>query len=535
MANDSTADFAPALAGSTLRPAIGVPWRGRPFPWHAALLAAYPPLFLYGQNLGELTLADLAAPLAAILLLAVLALVIGAYVMRDSRRAALVVSALAAFLLLFGHLSGVLAPVGLRAGIQQVGWAIVLIAVAVVALRIGSARLASLTRALNLVSALLVIFALVTIVPAEVQRFGRSTAAAATIEGERGPGRDIYFLVFDRFGSARSLDLLYDIDGRPFLDGLRERGFQVAPDSHANYVKTTLSLAATLNLDYLDDLVAAQDPASDDHGPIHERLSNHAVGRFLRDRGYQYIHVGSNYGPTESSPLADRNLRSGGPSDFLASLYDTSALPAIARRFTGSAAPYRERRYTVGKFQLDTLDQLAAEPGPSFVYAHLLLPHPPYVFAPDGSFVADALDAGRSQRDGYAEQLAYLETRINALVDRLLARPEAERPIIILQADEGPYPRNYARNTVKYDWTTATSEELEIKYGILNAMYLPGDEAPELPPTLSAVNTFRLIFGAYFGAELPLLPDRSYTSAGKFRPYDLTDITDRLPPPGPAS
>jgi hypothetical protein len=43
------------------------------------------------------------------------------------------------------------------------------------------------------------------------------------------------------------------------------------------------------------------------------------------------------------------------------------------------------------------------------------------------------------------------------------------------------------------------------------------------------VNTFRLIFGAYFGADLPLLPDRSFTSAGKYRPYDLTEITDRLP------
>ena len=40
-----------------------------------------------------------------------------------------------------------------------------------------------------------------------------------------------------------------------------------------------------------------------------------------------------------------------------------------------------------------------------------------------------------------------------------------------------------------------------------------------------------LIFAAYFGADLPLLPDRSFTSASKLRPYDLTDITDRLPPP----
>ena len=104
-----------------------------------------------------------------------------------------------------------------------------------------------------------------------------------------------------------------------------------------------------------------------------------------------------------------------------------------------------------------------------------MIPHPPYTFASDGSFVTDEQDVGRRQSVAYGEQLTYLQTRIESLVDELLARPEAERPIIILQADEGPYPREYARNTIGYDWTTASTDELEIKFGIFNAMYLPGD------------------------------------------------------------
>ncbi len=505
------------------------PFRDRPVPVYPLLLAAYAVLFLYGQNLGELRPADLGPPLVGVVVAALVVLVVGAYVMGDGRRAALIVGSLTAVLLFYGHAADVLQPFGVRVGFQQVGWAAVLIVVVIVALRIGSFRLAGLTRALNLMTALLVAFALVAIVPAELSRFGRTTTAAGTVGGSGGPARDIYFLIFDRYGSARSLESLYGIDDRPFIEGLRSRGFQIAPDSHANYVKTSLSLAATLNLDYLDDLVAAQDPSSDDHGPIDARLSNHGVGRFLRDRGYRYVHVGSYFGPTRTSELADRNLEPGGPSDFMAALYDASVLPAIARRIGATkATPARERHHAVGRFQLDTLDRLAADPGPMFVFAHLLLPHPPYTFASDGSFVTDEGDAGRGQREGFAQQLEYLQTRIDTLVDSLLARPEADRPIIILQGDEGPYPPPYAGNTIGYDWATATSDELEIKFGILNAMYLPGEDAPTLSPTLSSVNTFRLILDAYFGADLPLLPDRSFTSAGKFRPYDLTDITDRL-------
>ena len=365
------------------------------------LLAAYPVLFLYGQNLGELEPSDLVAPLVVIVAAALALLLIAAPILGDARRAALGVSALAAALLLYGHLAGVLAPLGVKAGFQQIGWAVFLVVVAIAAVRLRDAHLAGMTRALNIVTALLVVFALVTIVPGEVARFGRGTTAQAAIGGSAGPGRDIWYLVFDRYGSASSLDLQYEIDDRPFLDRLRERGFQIVTDSHANYVKTSLSLAATLNLDYLDDLVAAQDPASDDHGPVFERLSDHAVGRFLRERGYQYVHVGSFYGPTKTSKIADRNLPPGGPSDFVASLYDTSAIPAAAHRLGISlAAPARERHYEVGRFQLDTLDDVADDPGPAFVFAHVMIPHPPYTFASDGSFVTDEQDVGRRQARG---------------------------------------------------------------------------------------------------------------------------------------
>ena len=48
-------------------------------------------------------------------------------------------------------------------------------------------------------------------------------------------------------------------------------------------------------------------------------------------------------------------------------------------------------------------------------------------------------------------------------------------------------------------------------------------------PTISSVNTFRLVFDDYFDANLPLLPDRSFTSRSKHRLYDMTEITDQLP------
>ena len=47
-----------------------------------------------------------------------------------------------------------------------------------------------------------------------------------------------------------------------------------------------------------------------------------------------------------------------------------------------------------------------------------------------------------------------------------------------------------------------------IRYPILNAYYLPDDGSSKLYPSISPVNTFRLILSNYLGADLELLPDR---------------------------
>ena len=64
--------------------------------------------------------------------------------------------------------------------------------------------------------------------------------------------------------------------------------------------------------------------------------------------------------------------------------------------------------------------------------------------------------------------------------------------------------------------------------GILSAYYLPDKEISGLYPSISPVNTFRLIFNLYFGTSHTLLPDESYCYRDEDHPYDLFSITDRL-------
>ena len=108
-------------------------------------------------------------------------------------------------------------------------------------------------------------------------------------------------------------------------------------------------------------------------------------------------------------------------------------------------------------YALDTLDDLPIdEPGPKFVWAHVLLPHPPYVFDADGDFIESPQHAGISGHGGWKGQLEYTNKRLEAFLEELLSKPEAEQPIIVLQADEGPWPDAYARDKVGFNWATAS-------------------------------------------------------------------------------
>ena len=124
--------------------------------------------------------------------------------------------------------------------------------------------------------------------------------------------------------------------------------------------------------------------------------------------------------------------------------------------------------------------------------------------------MSDEANRSRTQFEKFSEQLTFTNARMLAIIDDLLAVPAAERPVIIVQADEGPYPKHLEDQT-RHDWTTATLEEREIKFGIMNAWYLPDGRDIGLYPEISPVNTFRLLFNGYFDTDLSLLPDESYT------------------------
>ena len=243
--------------------------------------------------------------------------------------------------------------------------------------------------------------------------------------------------------------------------------------------------------------------------------------------GYTYDHIGSWWAPTHDDPTADRNYVYG-RGEFSQTLLDTTIWPVMSG--TVGLSDLEDANLTqfnrVG-FQFDALNEIAADPDPTFTFAHFTLPHPPYVFDAQGNYVtADQWRAGPDE--AYLDQLKYTNTAMLQMIDRLMAGPDETDPIVVIQSDEGPHPARLEADEDAFEWPDATDAELGGKFRILDALQLPGESPDAHLESFTPVNTFRIVFDRYFGADLALLPDRSWVFQDSSHPYRFTEITDRL-------
>lgn len=360
----------------------------------------------------------------------------------------------------------------------------------------------------------------------------------ATITGQlKPPARsslpDVYYIVLDGYSRANVLQSDFGFDDTSFIAELEKRGFYVAECSQSNYPKTALSLTASLNMEYLQPLGQQLIDAKERWQSFGVYMSHNVVRHTLAELGYKTVafetgHSWANVSDADvyyahTASAKTEPINSPGLNSFEKMVVDTTMLSVAGQRIHSlsdaalaatdvpdaggddeAVSSEEHAFYNLNSYSLDKLDEVPELPGPKFVYAHLLSTHPPFVFSRQGEFQYSSIE------EGYLDAIVYTNQRMLKVVDEILARP-GTKPIIIIQADHGRVASPH-------------------KSAILNAYYLPDGGSQDLYPTISPVNSFRVVFNRYFGAQLPLLKDISYayenTTPGI---YNFELITD----PGP--
>lgn len=498
---------------------------------HPFLFAIYPVLLLFSQNVHHTKPQAMLFPIGVIVGFTTLLLALIGWLLKDYEKAGAITSLFLVFFFFYGYIHDLfelLIPVRYEFLMSTLGLAYLLAVYLIIRKR---SSLRNLTNFLNLVIAVLVLITVfnigLSLAGTGNQPVEASTQVLAddTVEGSDAL-RDIYYIILERYGAEDTLEKQFDYDNEEFLDFLSSRGFYVASESRSNYLKTANSLASSLNMKYINYLSEEVDQTYN-WKPIYEMIEEHEVWRFLNKKGYKYIHLGGWWEPTRKNKYATESKSFVFLSEFSASLLRTTAIyPIIYRLHIGPFG--RRSMYESSLERFEKLGSIPEEDGPTFTFAHMYITHDPYVFDRDGEYLSQEKANNRSSKENYINSLIFANEKVKQVVEDLLSQYDSDNlPIVVIQGDEGPLPRRYREDEYNFDWKDeATKEELRQKMRILNAYYLPGVEDDLLYPSITPVNTFRLIFNLYFGTEYEILDDKSYAFRDAKNIYDFFDVTD---------
>ncbi|MBW8009660.1 MAG: hypothetical protein FVQ83_00275 [Chloroflexi bacterium] len=363
---------------------------------------------------------------------------------------------------------------------------------------------------------------------------------------------DIYYIILDAYGRADVLADIYGFENDETLDYLTERDFYIADQSYANYPQTSLSLASSLNMDYVNYLTEIMGINSRDRYPLYNLIVDNSVRRYLEQFGYQTVSFRSGSWFSEirdadhyKYPEAENSVSSGRMQvemfgipltlhmfDIL--LLETTVLEPLLFSnivYLESTEDAFEAHRKRTLFAFENLAEFADKPGSYFVFAHIMAPHPPFIFEADGS--NRIMNRSYNLNDGpgyiglygtreeyisrYRNQLIFVNSQLRTAIDEIFSKSETP-PVIIIQSDHGPGA--YLR------WIPELAN-LQERMAILNAYYLPEGDGGQLYPGISPINSFRVVFNQYFGADLEMLDDEYYFS-DFYSPYNLIDITTEL-------
>ncbi|MBV6449330.1 MAG: hypothetical protein MHPDNHAH_00040 [Anaerolineales bacterium] len=482
-------------------------------PLYPFLFAVFAVISLAAVNIGQIFIGETTRPLAFSLSLAGILFWIFLRLTRDSHRAALTSASLLFLFFTYGQVYAALeGRLFLNVSLFRHRMLFPLFCIIGLAAAIWIPRKIkrpeSFAYSLNLVSIFLLIYPSLTIAANLTQQTIADESAlneTTIVNGAANSSApDVYYIILDGYGRQDVLLNEYGFDNSEFINALRSRGFYVAECSQSNYAHTLYSLASSLNYDYLDPLGATNDA---------ERISllkHSAVRESFEQQGYRIVAFPTGWSMTEwtdADLYPDYGKSFTTLSEFETLFLDTTMLRVWTDydRLTSKTTPYSQARRLRVLSMIQTLKEIPTREGKYFVFAHFVIPHPPFSFGADGEWLNFNADTATREQfvDAYINQVIYINREILQVIDALQRESDVP-PVIIVQGDHGPPP----------DLTNDPS----VRMPILNAYYLPGVEAAEaLYPTVSPVNSFRVVLNRYFESSLPLLEDRSYFAPNQDR------------------
>lgn len=466
--------------------------------------AAYPVIFLYSHNVQIVKVSSILVPLLAAILIALVLYGVFLLVFRKAYVAGLSALVFIFFLQTYGFVYDKLVTLDLLP-IKHYKLLPVFIFLAVYGAALLSKLKPPVTRQLTILLATVLaglsLFNIAGAVPVEIQKAQAAAAArqAAHTASQSVQGLpDIYFIILDEYAGFDALSQYWKYDGyQEFASFLEEKGFFVADHSRSLTYDTLMETASRLNLKTYTYGVGAD--------TLFHDISDNLVMREMKARGYTTVvfdGAATAY-PTKTEIIADYNImydpedseQALRVDDFAIMLMDQSMFRVFANSYKSNDETTAVYRGMI-LLTLSEITELDYIPSPKFVYAHILSPHNPFMFDANGRLTNTK---NHQNWNFYLDQHKYITNQISQVIEKILEQSDPSRPpIIILQSDHGARNRDTGYPGAVY----LENYPEDLRYSIVNALYLPGYDYSQLTEDMSPIHTFEIILNHYMQAEM---------------------------------
>jgi hypothetical protein len=512
--------------------------RFRNFIIHPIAFSAYPVLFLFSKNISEVDLSEVLVPLCVTIGICGLVWIAASLILKSKSKGALVASLSMIMLLLFGHAHALLGHLFgwdvLSRRHMFVGWCFLYLGGLFLIFR-RKREISSVHRFANTISIILLLIVSIQITacylkPEEQSPPGIEASDLSWIQKWRDSGKrlpHVYYIILDGYGRSDEIERNYQFKNDSFLETLKSRGFFVPDRSTSNYPFTHESIASSLNMEYIDENWDSQNRRR-----LGTLVDRNKVAQLFRLLGYKYIFIPSGYYITDESHLADItiDLGTGAQGQLESLLIESSAIWFVAKWLDVDLYHLRIREVEKMAFKRESsmvnwqrhinesvgaIGKVAERREPTFTFAHIICPHPPFVFKRDGSLNSNSKmdDLGNSDnknywtsKEEYIDQLVYLNSIVSRMIVKIL-ESSPEPPIIILHGDHG------TASLVGRKWEVPEKPSVplaEERMAIFFACYMPIEIKSKVSDSITPVNLFRIVFNESFGANYSLLPNRNF-------------------------
>ena len=458
------------------------------------LLAFFPSWILILKNYDELIFQDILISLAIVSVSIIIWIVIRK-IIKNGNKAALITGVGVVFFFYFGYVQDALK--GILVSNIPVNKTSILVPISIIIFIIltiyfikSKNNFESIIKIANVVSITLILVVCVQFI----------------IPGASAEKPNVYHIILDEYTDNEILTKKFGYNNEKFLEFLNNNGFYMHDKLFSTFGGTVKELNVILNMEYPKKLRWM----SEDY----ESLNNNKVMSIFSNQDYSVIETNSmmrwkNFSDVDTKLCYDTNFIN---SEFLDQVLGKSIIRYFLEKYQQDT-----RRDTV-RCTFDVLNEITLKTdGPKYVFSHVYVPHPPFLFGPNGeNVIPDRREISGLQSwenpQGYVNQLIYATNEITVVIKNIVKNdPNA---IIIVQGDTGTLTgTNISKKTMK---------EIYQAHSILYAVRIPDVEDSDY---MIPVNTYRIIFNNYFNMNYDYLEYHGYLVHND---SDMEDITKKL-------